>query len=327
MISKNRLAVAAISAGLVTSMLGMGAAQADPVGAPSPRAINGVGSDTTQDVMNQVANDVAPGGVKALGSWNATGSATITTKPGCTLNRPNGSGAGVTALNNSLVANDGCVQFARSSSGVGATTPAGLTYIPFATDSVSYAVTSTSGIPRALTKANLIAIYHCDPTLVGTGPNWDITPVLPQSGSGTRSYWEGQMGILDADVNANAYPCIINGSKNGQLIEEHSGTAMDDKSIEPYSIAQYTDQSNGLVIDKRGRTTLGVIDGTDPQLSNGNFSVKRNVYNVIPTSKVADSTYASIFVGAGSLICADSATIVHYGFGVNPNCGDTTSHS
>jgi ABC-type phosphate transport system substrate-binding protein len=330
-ISKNRLAVAAIGAGLVTSLLGMGAAQADPTGAPTPRALNGVGSDTTQDVMNQIAQDVQIGGVKQIGSFNATGSATIAPTSTCSLARPNGSGAGRTALLNSLSANggagDGCVQFARSSSlNVAASSPS-LTYVPFAVDAVSFAVTSDSSVGRSFSLTELQAIYHCDPSVVGTGPNYSVTPILPQAGSGTRSYWETQMGITDADVNNHVYPCILNGSRNGVTIEEHTGTSLDSKSIEPFSIGQYNSQASGLIPDRRGKAVLGVIDGTEPTLTNGSFAVKRDVYNVIPTSQIGNAPYSTVFVGAGSLICADTATIQQYGFALNPNCGSTSNHS
>ena len=333
MISKNRLAIAAISAGLMTSLLGVGAAQADPTGAPSPRALVGVGSDTVQDVMNQISNDVVIGGVKQIGSYNATGSATFNTgKAGCSaVARANGSGAGRTALLNSLNAGDGCIQFSRSSSLTLTASSPSLTYVPFAIDAVSYAITANSTLPRSFALADLQAIYHCDPAYVGTSTTgitgYSITPILPQAGSGTRSYWEAQMNITDADVNANLYPCIYNGVKNGVTIEEHTGTALDANSIEPFSIGQYTDQSNGLIIDRRGSAVLGVIAGTDPQLINNNFSIKRDVYNVIPTSQTGTAPYSTVFVGSNSLICQDTATILHYGFATNPNCGSTTNHS
>ncbi len=331
MISKNRMAVLAISAGLVTSMLGMGAAQADPTGAPTPRALTGVGSDTTQDLMNFIADDVKIGGVKQIGSWNATGSATFNTgKAGCAaVTRPNGSGAGRAALIASLNAGDGCIQFSRSSSlSLAAVPNHSLTYVPFAIDAVSYAVTSNSTLPRSFTLTDLQHIYQCDPAYVGPGPVYDITPILPQSGSGTRNYWESKMGITDAQVNASpsVYPCIINGVKNGSIIEEHTGLALDNKSLVPFSIGQYTDQANGLSIDKRGTATLGVIDGTDPQLINNAFSVKRDVYNVVPTADINSAPFSTVFKGAGSLICQDSATILHLGFATNPSCGDTTTN-
>ena len=73
------------------------------------------------------------------------------------------------------------------------------------------------------------------------------TPSLPQAGSDTRSYWEDQMNILDADVNSGVYPCIINGVKDGQIIEENTGTSLDAKSLVPYLVDQYIEQSNGLI--------------------------------------------------------------------------------
>jgi ABC-type phosphate transport system substrate-binding protein len=339
-ISKNRLAFAAISAGLVTSLLGMGAAQADPTGPPTPRVLVGVGSDTVQDVMNQIANDVVISGVKQIGSYNATGSATFDTgKAGCSaVARPNGSGAGRAALLASLTAGDGCIQFARSSSlTLTASTPS-LTYVPFAVDAVSYAVTANSAVPRSFNLADLQHIYNCDPNYVGTGTGpgtYAINPVLPQAGSGTRSYWEGQMGLTDTALPS----CIINGVLPGTstIIEEHTGTYLNNTELVPFSIGQYTDQANGLILDRRGNTVLGVIGtgaagaavtgATDPQLLNGSFNVKRDVYNVIPTSQIAAPPYSTVFVGSSSLICQDSATIVHYGFALNPNCGSTTNHS
>jgi hypothetical protein len=290
--------------------------------------------------------------VLALGSYDATGSATIQTKAsGCSgIARPNGSGAGRTALLNSLNANggagDGCLQFSRSSSLNTATSNPSLTYIPFATDAVSYAVTTASGISRTLNLADLSAIYHCDPTYVGTSSGvpasnpantFDVTPMLPQAGSGTRSYWEGKVGILDADVVAGTYPCLLNGARGAQTYEEHTGTLVDDKSVAPFSIAQYDAQATSTIADRRGRTVLGSIGTgtpggaltglTYPQLLNGAFNVKRDVYNVIPTSQLGNAPYSNIFVGPGSAVCQDTATIQKFGFTPAASCGDTTNHS
>ena len=135
------------------------------------------------------------------------------------------------------------------------------------------------------------------------------------------------MGITDANVTAGAYPCIINGTKNGQIIEEHSGLALDDKSLVPFSIPQYNSQSYLIAADKRGSAILGTIGGTYPNLFNTSFSVKREVYNVIPTADVTVAPWSTVFVGATSLICTNTATIQTYGFGLDPACGDTTNHS
>ncbi|WP_405592116.1 hypothetical protein [Streptomyces sp. NBC_01092] len=330
--NKRMAAVAAVGlAGLVTGTLSATQAAADPSGPPTFRPLSGVGSDTTQDVMNGLAQAVTINGQKVIGSYDATGSAQITTKdpattPGCTIARPNGSGAGRTALTNSLQAGNGCLDFSRSSSLNLAAANPGLTYVPFAVDAVSYSITPTSTVPRKLTLADLKAIYHCDPGYVGAGPNYSLTVYLPQAGSGTRSFWESQMGITDADVVAGVYPCIKD-TKNGSPVQEHDGRVLDDKSIVPFSIAQYNSQASQTIADLRGRAILGTVDGLAPTVLNSNFGVKRDVYNVIPTSKVATAPWSTVFVGGNSLICQQSPVINTYGFATNPNCGDTSKQT
>ena len=328
--SWKRALAAAAGLALVGGVAAAGPAQADPSGPPQFRQLAGVGSDTTQGVMNGLANVITDSsGNKLIGSYDATGSATIATKSttACSaIARPNGSGAGRTALLNSLQANDGCLQFSRSSSlNLAAATP-GLTYIPFATDAVSFAVTANSNIPKTLTLTQVQAIYHCDPNFVGTGPNYAITVILPQAGSGTRSFWESTMNILDSDVVAGKYPCIID-HKNGQPIEEHDGRVLDDNSIAPFSISQYIAQSENTIPDLRGKAVLGVIDGFTPQVINQNFEVSRSVYNVVPTSQIGNAPYSAVFVGPNSAICQQTAVINQYGFSTNPNCGSTSQHT
>ncbi|MFE7777770.1 hypothetical protein ACFU5O_28500 [Streptomyces sp. NPDC057445] len=327
---KTAVAVAGI-AGLITGTVSVSQAVAEPSGPPPYRQLSGVGSDTTQDVMNGLANAITINGTKVIGSYDATGSAQITTKdpaatPGCTINRPNGSGAGRTALLNSLQANNGCLDFARSSSlNLGAANP-GLTYVPFAVDAVSYAITPTSTVPRKLSLNDLKSIYHCDPNYVGTAPNFSLNVYLPQAGSGTRSFWESTMGITDADVVAGVYPCIKD-AKGGAPVQEHDGRVLDDKSIVPFSIAQYNSQSTQTIADLRGRAILGTIDGLAPTTLNSKFGVKRDVYNVIPTSKIATAPYSTVFVGPDALICKQEAVINTYGFAANANCGDTSKQT
>ncbi|MEV7281490.1 substrate-binding domain-containing protein [Streptomyces sp. NPDC093111] len=330
--NKSLTALAAVGiAGLLTGVVTAQQAVADPSGPPPFRQLSGVGSDTTQDVMNGLANAITINGTKVIGSYDATGSPQVTTKdpavtPGCTMNRPNGSGAGRTALLNSLQANNGCLDFARSSSlNLGAASP-GLTYVPFAVDAVSYAITPTSTVPRKLTLTDLKAIYHCDPAYVGNGPNFGITVYLPQAGSGTRSFWESQMGITDADVVAGVYPCIKD-AKGGAPVQEHDGRVLDDKSIVPFSIAQYNAQSSQTIADLRGRAILGSVDGLAPTVLNSGFGVKRDVYNVIPTSKLTTPPWSTVFVGSGSLVCQQQGVINTYGFAANPNCGDTSKQT
>jgi ABC-type phosphate transport system substrate-binding protein len=303
-------------------------AQADPSGSPTYRTLAGVGSDTTQGVMNAMANAITINGTKVLGSYDATGGGNITTKdpatlPGCTLPRPNGSGAGRNALLASLQPGSttaGCLQFSRSSSlNLAASSPS-LTYIPFATDAVTYAITGSSGIPRSLTLDDLKSIYKCQVP--------GITPILPQAGSGTRSFWESTMGIADADVNNGVYPCIVNGKDaNNQIIEEHDGRVLNNSSVVPFSIAQWVAQASGTLTDLRGRSVLGVINGVTPLEMNPAVPVTRSVYNVVPTSSLTDATIANVFVGSGSQICNKTDVLKQYGFAPVANCGDTSNRS
>ncbi|MEV4615951.1 substrate-binding domain-containing protein [Kitasatospora sp. NPDC049258] len=315
-----------VAAGLGLLVAGTGTAQADPAGL---RPLAGVGSDTTQGVMNALANTVTVNGQKVLGSYDAVGSSTINTKAAAAcqgLSRPNGSGAGRSALLNELNKGNGCLDFARSSSlNLAASTP-GLTYVPFAVDGVTYAVSAGSSVPLDLTVADLHGIYTCDPGYVGTAPNYSIRPLLPQAGSGTRSFWEATVGITEADVAAGRYGCISD-TKGGKKIEEHDGRVLDTASLVPFSIAQYIAQSSGTLADIRGTAQLGNVNGVPSVLLNTSAAAVRDVYNVIPTSKVGVSPWSDAFVGANSGICQQTAVIKQYGFGVNANCGDTSRTS
>ena len=237
--------------------------------------------------------------------------------------------AGRAALLTSLEANNGagngCIQFARSSSlSTAATGGPQLTYIPFAVDAVTYAVTDQSIVPRSLTLADLQAIYQCNPAYVGTGPNYSIVADLPQPGSGTRSFWETEMGITDAQVTSGALPCISD-EVNGNLIEEQDGRVLNNTSLIPFSIASYDAEESQTIADVRGQAVLGVINGITSQAINPSFQVTREIYNVIPTADENTAPWSTVFNGAGSLICTNTATINEYGFSSDPNCGSTTT--
>ncbi|GAA1230842.1 substrate-binding domain-containing protein [Kitasatospora nipponensis] len=316
----------AVAAGLGLLVAGAGTAQADPSGAPTFRSLAGVGSDTTQGVMNAIANAAVLNGQKVLGSYDATGSATINTKAAAAcqnLARPNGSGAGRTALLSELGKNSGCIDFSRSSSLDLSAAAVPLTYVPFAVDGVTYAVSAGSSLPMDLSTADLHAIYSCDPGYVGAGPNYSIHPLLPQAGSGTRKFWESVVGITEADVVAKKYPCISD-TKGGKPIEEHDGRVLDTTSLVPFSIAQYIAQASTTLADIRGTAQLGNINGVPSLLLNTGAAATRDVYNVIPTSKIGTSPWSDAFVGANSLVCQQSTIIKQYGFGVHTSCGDTS---
>jgi hypothetical protein len=318
--------------GLAATVVGASVAQADPTGTPTFRQLAGVGSDTTTPEVNELSNLITINGTKVIGSYDATGSATIATQslPACgAIIRPNGSGAGRAALLASLEANngagDGCLQFSRSSSlNTAATGGPKLTYIPFAIDAVSYAVTNNSNVPRSLTLAQLQSIYQCNPAFVGTGPNFSIVPFLPQPGSGTRSFWETEMGITDTQVTSGALPCISDTS-GGSLIEEQDGRVLGPNNLVPFSIASYDAEESQTIADVRGNAVLGVINGITSQSINSTFQVSRELYNVIPTTDQTVAPWSTVFVGPSSAVCTNTATIQQFGFNPDPNCGSTAT--
>lgn len=311
----------ALSAVALSSIVGT--ASAEPQGPPQYRALAAVGSDTTQEAVNglsEVIKDDA--GTKLIGSYNATpaGSQIKTKANGCQFDRPDGSGAGRKALLASLTTGSqtfGCVDFSRSSSLDLTATPSGqgLTYIPFATDSLTYAITTGSSIPRNLTTAQLTSIYKCEVQ--------GINPLLPQANSGTRKSWLSQLGLTETTKGA-----CVKDTNNGASVQEHDGRAITGPNdIAPFSVSQYIAQSFGAQTDRRGRSTLGVIDGKPPVVLNTDASGTRQVYNVVPTANLGTDPIKSVFVGPSSKVCQAKTTIQNFGFGVNADCGSTTNQT
>ncbi|MFI6058428.1 hypothetical protein [Streptomyces sp. NPDC051286] len=313
---------ARIGAVVGTAALALGALSAPAFANPPAgnfRVLAGVGSDTTQDVMNGLGNAIDNGSL--IASYDATGTSPIKTRAvGCEIARPNGSSAGINALRNAVDNKTGCLDFARSSRGVADSSTTDLTWIPFGKDAVTYAVRGDSALPKALTKAQLVNIYTCKTKSLNGVP---LTPLLPQSGSGTRSFFLGQLGLTESTFGS----CV------DDTVQEHNGEALDSAGdIAPYSVAQYIAQGNEIpgVVDRRGAAVLGSLNGVQPQLADGTlntaFPFNRDIYNVVPTAKVtgADPTMTAAFVGSTSKVCAQTAVIKTYGFGTIANCGDTT---
>ncbi len=330
---RKSLIAAAAGAGVLSLALAtLPLAQADPIGPPQYRELAGMGSDTTQTLMNALAEIVTVNGTKVIGSYDAIGSTTVATKStaACAaVPRANGSSAGRDALLKSLQASDGCLQFARSSSSRGTfTSTPSMTWIPFATDALTFAVRGDGDVPRELTKAQIVAIFKCEvPT---------IQPALVQTGSGTRSSWLSYVGITEAQIAAGTYKCLVpekdGGTFPGNLPQEHDGRELKKNQIMPYSAAVYQAQLYGTAPDRRGRSVIGVVDGIVPTIINTGFGNLRDVNNIIPTAKVTDtnSTEYKVFVGKDSLICKAKPQINLQGFGDLKDaskCGDTSSRS
>ncbi|MFU8870449.1 hypothetical protein [Micromonospora sp. SL4-19] len=354
-------ALAASLGALMVAVAVGGPAYGDPSPATDYRTLAGVGSDTTQDVMNGLGDAItAAGGAKIIASWDARGSANIKTRASnCQFPRPDGSGAGRTALRASEGESGGiyqsanvlgCVDFARSSSGPSGTpgTTGLYTYVSFGVDGVTYAVNADSDLPSNLTLVQLQRIYRCLTTKIN---GVAVTPLLIQSGSGTRSFWNSKMGISESEISAGDYPCL---QSLNNTVQEHDGRVLNGQLnyLVPFSIAQYIAQENAgktiggvqvNVQDRRGQAALGKINGVGPRVGAGGFTgslnigfpLTRDVYNVIPTARLSNPTVASTFVGAGSAVCTRDQVITAFGFGyraptgsqpadlLQQGCGDT----
>jgi len=221
--------------------------------APAENAAVGVGSDTIQNVLDQFSADynatLTGSTATRLYSWDATNpntgaiGDTIAEKSGCSsIARPDGSSAGITQLATFQKTGDGnffCSSFARSSRARGSSDPAfapgGIAFVDLAGDAVTWSAQATTNAPATLTTAQLAAIYNCTDTnwsQVG-GKNAPIHAFIPQSGSGTRSFFLGAIGI------ATPGSCV---SDDGGTLEENEGVnpvLKDPDAIFPYSIGKY----------------------------------------------------------------------------------------
>jgi ABC-type phosphate transport system substrate-binding protein len=272
------LKIAAVAGAAATALaVGIGpAALADPTTSTAPglTTLTGVGSDTITPLFDNATGTTSPackGGATGsfvhdynatkpaykIASWDAvnpcTGVAddTITTKAksasdtSCQLERPDGSSAGIAALNDDQTDTNKtstgqtpyCIDFARSSRAPNTTTFEDA-FVALSQDAITWTSPTVSGEanpePSTLTQAQLEAIYTC------TDTNWDqvggkdapIGVVIPQAGSGTRSTW-----LLALGITASSEPCWQNGTVvvdgTTDVIEENTG-------LSAGNVAQFT---------------------------------------------------------------------------------------
>lgn len=355
---RTRLSAAMVAAAVVSGTLALASpASADPTPAGTFRQLVGVGSDTTQDVTNALAGDTVNGtsySTSAVKSANgagiasydaiepgtgATGTKITTRSGGTTFLRPNGSGAGRTALSESLTGDldssgasvKGQVDFARSSGGP-SSSGASLTYIPMARDAVGVAVKG-SGLDT-LTVKQLHDIYIGALTVVN---GQTVHPKIPQQNSGTRKFFLNAIGVADLDVAASV-----------TVVQENQANAAltEDGALVPFSVGSWIAQNNGVSPDYSktaaaagGHLASVQLPGDDGATSpvttvNGklapvnayyeNATFGRDVYNVVPsraidpTSIFYDKDLYDVFVTSGShtaQLASDAAESVIAKFG------------
>ncbi|MFE1960253.1 substrate-binding domain-containing protein [Streptomyces sp. NPDC059479] len=338
---KFRIRMAAAAGAALGLSLLAAPASADPVdpttGAVEFRQVVGVGSDTTQDVVNGLGQAIADPNnspsPRLIASYNATGTTPIKTRAvNCSIQRPSSSTAGIDALRADLSALPGsatknCIDFARSSRGPIDTSTNRLTWIPFARDAVTVAVRSDSALNDGVgfSTIQLRDIYRCIKTSHNGVP---LTPLLPQAGSGTRTYFLDQIGVTGTELGA----CV------GETAQPSDGTALDSAGdLAPYSIAQYIAQIGNVVPDRHGVTVLSRLNGVTPRIAgrlNAAFPFTRDVYNVVPTARLSNgATPDADLIRAFETITIPNRTadvctrqafalIERFGFAAIANCGN-----
>jgi ABC-type phosphate transport system substrate-binding protein len=277
-------AIAAAAVAVVaTSAL---SAAADPTFAPDSDDVVIVGSDTTEFALNDLAaayNDRIPAAARRLASFNATGSATITIRPGVSITRPNGSGAGIAALCSRTD-----IDSARSSRGRATGDCADAAFLKYAQDHLTFMTNSgVTPLPN-LTDAQLTSISNCQPTnwsQVG-GPNLPIVPLIPQVNSGTRATWAGLVGIDTANL-----PACVKDNVGGTQVQEHDPTLVKATAgaLAPVSEGRW----NLLSPTQQTGAALGTV--TDAATTGYN----RNLYQVVKAPSGIVPAYLSDLFGDG----------------------------
>jgi phosphate transport system substrate-binding protein len=288
------------------------------------------------------------------------GARTYHTPPtGTEVLAPNGSTAGRDALKASVLAGDGCIDIARSSSGPRAVgtgagqDPASFEYYAFGLDAVGWSSASAAA-PSNLTLAQLRGIYNCSFTnwnQVGGG-NQAIQRFYPQPGSGTRAFF--QSDVLGFD------PFTFTSCAAPIEVQENQGVtipvAQRPAAIVPFSGANWIAMANGAIGDQRGGQTIRNLDGQNIVAQSGGSFVpgapvqESNVRLVDPTPdyvgvrfvfNVIDNTspsYASairyvgfdnVESGSTSPLCSGgrATTVTRFGFGTLGNTVDPTRNA
>ena len=380
---KLRTLAAGIAATAAVALVASAAvpALADPPGEihPAAFAIVGVGANTDENLFNALtgsynATIAHPSAAHPhVYSFNATlpGSTStaiqhIEPKIGCSAKtvRPNGSGAGLKALDQN--AKDGktgyyCIDFSRSSSSRSSTAPApgkgGVSYVALATDAVTYATRDTGATktvpatyaPKSLSLAQLKAIFLCQDTnwkQVG-GPNQPIKAYLPQTSSGTYSFWIKKLGIT------------AQGSCVNVTLEENQGLSKQFNSpnaIFIYSVADWIAQKyhsplagkkptaaqNKFGTDEIGYLGLNKINGISPittakiptiNTAFKNTGFTRTIYDVVRWTAGTPGNLPKALVpffaskASKGYVCTNKtaiAEIADYGFLPTASCGSAS---
>jgi ABC-type phosphate transport system substrate-binding protein len=358
-------AVVVGAAGLV--LAGGGVAQADPdnnnpgtppAGKAPSQIYAAVGADAFAELTNYIAsnyNATSPAAV--IASYDAvnpqTGAAgeNITTKPGCTVARPNGANAGLSAmLLNSTSSVDGtqfCIDFARASRSKKTDgTENGLTFYEQSRDAVGYATVGNAYAPVApLTTAQVKDIFECtvtDWSEVG-GQAGPIHVYLPPASAATLTFFLQAIGSSLTNVQAGCGTSVTN---PGVVFDQqqNDGRTLDGDplGIAPYAVTKWAAQKNEApgIPDNRGGSQIGLVNTAtaptttttvgpttytvlNPDFATGaSTSFGRIFFNAVRND--APQALKDIFKAGGYLCQHQQDFLVPFG---NTPLGDDTSQS
>lgn len=261
-----------------------------------------VNFDATGDAFGALTN------VPIYGSTSTRDAGIVERSGTLPVLRPDGSGSGYDALNADAT---GVISYVRASSAASTARQntatanfGGFHAYEVATDDVQIAVSSTNGsvptdVPTNLTAAELKTIYTSQPATAGNlstcptfsseinrGPAEVAHPVLPQSGSGTRSSFETAIGITDSQVGA----CVA-------IVQEHDPAPIqgDDDALGPFSVGRYNLINSGYF------KNVNILANAVALQGNG-FPSARPLYIVTRFKDLTDSN--------GNVIGLPLATIV-----------------
>jgi ABC-type phosphate transport system substrate-binding protein len=268
--------------------------------------------------------------------------------------RPNGSGSGIAAITADSIGGAGystlpngninIVRASRFPKPAEQTACAaiadcgGLHVFQFATDDLQVATAVTTNATAALTDLQLAHIYQCDAgytnwngTLGGTSAD-AIIPVIPQSGSGTRSFFL-------ADLHAALSTFSATGSTLGSCVvtgQEH----------DPTSITSNVAKQDVVMPFSTGK--LALINGTEPggkayfgttvagtimsNYSTGGYDAPRGLFFIVRDFDLANAAhyspsatkniYSYLFSGATSFIARGSNNGLIQSAGLTPAYAD-----
>ena len=350
-----RTTVALVGLTMGLAVTAAGTATADPTGTPgqppagktADQIYAAIGADAFAELTNEVAaayNAQSPAPAHVLASYDAvnpvTGAAgeNITTKPGCSLARPNGANAGISAIKNNQHVDGGgagspfCIDFVRSSRSKKTDgTESALTFYAQSRDAVSYATIGNAYAPTGpLTTAQLKSIFTCDVqdwSEVGGQPG-PIHLYLPPVSAATYTFFLQAIGtdVATVTTSCSGLPTVFEQQQNdGRTLDG------DPLGIAPYAVTKWAAQSNEApgIADNRGGAVIGLVNtttaptttrnlgGVDYQVLNPAFttgdsaSFGRIFYNVVRNDAPQD--LKDVFKSGGFLCSRADEFLVPFG--------------